>query len=395
MNNCKNGLFAAGERVVRAAFTTMCFLFCVTVQGQFCDGSAGNSAEDYLQRVTEKLGDSALDKIPRGEAIYLAGTFSRSDRVVVSPEVFIEHLVEAIKMRNRFYENIPEESFRDMILAVRIRAEFTSRAGWRKRLNTELAPLIGDETDVTKAANTVLAWVRTKVKLTGDSRTYALNLKGDLDPLTTLRGGRGTETDIAILAVACLRSVGIAARIVYAPVIANENGGKIWMEYRNRKEWLPWVPSLPDAPNVKIALNNAFAGRWAYIIANPEHPINITASYTSTTPLWLCPNPLTVEKFEATAMVFCNGRLQPVMGRDIYNLEPENASLGLGPGNYVVGSGDRATLGGIKPVILRAGGEQGWYQMDFEGRKQQFALSKEKPPFFAWMPEQGGTAASW
>lgn len=153
----------------------------------------------------------------------------------------------------------------------------------------------------------MFAWIRREVKLFGETRTYPLNLKGDLDPLTTLRGGRGTETDVAILAVAALRSVGIAARIVYAPVIANENGGKVWLEYRDRNEWKPWAPSAPPQVDTKRWLNRQFGNQWAYILADPQYPVNITPSYTKTETLWLCPAPLAVEKFDATAMVLSAG----------------------------------------------------------------------------------------
>lgn len=347
-----------------------------------------------MQQVSEKVGVSTLNKFPRDDALYLAGTLGQMDRINVSPETFMEHLEGAIKTRNRFYPDMPRKSFREYILAMRIRSEFTSRAGWRKRLGTELTPLIGDEQDVTKAANAVFTWIQSKVKLIGATRCYPLNLKGDLDPLTTLRGGRGSETDVAILAVAGLRSVGIAARIGYAPVIANEQGGKVCVEYRDRKEWQPWIPSAPVGVNAKAWLNKEFTGGLAYILANPQQPVNITSSYAPVTALWFCPHPLSVEKFDATAMVFCNGRWQSVTGRDIYNLEPENSTLGMGAGAYLIVSGDRATLGGIKPITLRAD-MPGWYHMDFTAGKQQFAQSKQKPAFFEWTPQPGVNAEAW
>ena len=369
-------------------------LISPVAHAQYYDFSTKTAAADYLQSVADKVGESNLDKIPRGDALYLAATFGQIDRATVPPGVFIEHLEVAAAVRNRFYPEIPPESFRQYILAVRIRSEFTSHAGWRKRLNAELMPLIGSEKEVAKAANTVFSWVQSKVKLTGEPRTYPLNLKGDMDPLSTLRGGRGNETDVAILAVACLRSVGIASRIAYAPVIANEKGGKVWVEYRDSKEWQPWVPSAPPGENSKTWLNREFRGEWGYILANPEQPLNITGSYVQTAAVWVCPHPLSAAKFDSATMVFCNGRLQPVTGRDVYNTEPENAALGLGPGSYVLASGDHATLAGIKPVTLRIDAP-GWYQMDFEAKKQLFAVAIAKPDFFEWLPDPPANSATW
>lgn len=371
-----------------------CLLFSLTARGQFYDFTARGAAEDYLHQVTEKVGESVLEKFPRADALYLAGTLGQIDRLTVSPETFMEHLEGGRKTRNRFYADIPDTAFREYILALRIRSEMTSRAGWRKRLGGELAPLIGDETDVNKVANIVFAWIQGKVKLTGETRTYPLNLKGDLDPLSTLRGGRGSETDTAILAVAALRSAGIGSRIVYAPVIANEKGGKVWVEYRESKAWRAWVPSAPAGVDGKAWLNREFAGEWACILANPPQPVNITNAYVPSVPLWLCPHPLSTEKFDGSAMVVCGGRLQPVMGRDIYNLEPEHAGIGLRAGAYVIVSGDHATLGGIKPVTLSADAP-GWYGMDFETKRQEFNQAQTKPAFFEWSPEPATAIESW
>jgi hypothetical protein len=372
----------------------VCLNLCTMAYGQYYDSTVQSSAEDYLTRVNERLGEAALNKVPRADALYLAGTFGQLDRFTIPPEVFIQHIELAGAMRNRFYPNIPDEAFRQYVLELRIRSEFTSRAGWRQPLHSELTPLIGNEKDISKAAGTVFSWIQSKVKLVGQPRTYRLNLKGDLDPLTTLRGRRGTETDVAILGVACLRSIGIAARIVYAPVIANENGGKVWLEYRDDKDWQTWAPSAPPGVACKEWLKREFAGKWAYILANPADPVNITSSYAPVTPLWLCPHPLTMDKFDGMAMVFSDGRLQPISGRDIYNIEPENANAGIGLGDYIIVTGDKASYGGIKPIRLR-GEAPGWYQMDFESRKQHFAQSKQQPEFFEWSPDPPEIAAGW
>ncbi len=370
------------------------------LEAQYVDSTAQTEPQAYLDKVRSELGAEALQSMPEQHVRFLAQSMGRLDRVTVPPSVFMEHLRLAQSVRTRFYADMSDDAFCSYVLSFRIREELSSHAGWRGLLKSELDTLLGDEKDPAAAAAKIFDWMSGKIKLYGKLRSYPLNLKGDLDPLTTLKGGCGCETDAAILAVAALRSVGIASRIVYAPVLANEDGGKVWMEYRTRDGWMPWVPSLAldtlDAtaqgiPKTKSGmhrdwLKREFAGRFGYVLANPQRPTNITPAYTLMAWIWMTPKPLDKEPFNCTLMMWCGGRLQPLMGRDIYNPEPDNSAAGVGPGKYVVVAGDIKSMGTLKQIQLNAG-QTGWCVMDFERGEMQFQVADRKPAFFEWDPE--------
>ncbi|MDD5262546.1 MAG: transglutaminase-like domain-containing protein [Methylacidiphilales bacterium] len=370
------------------------------LEAQYMDSTAQTESQAYLDKVRSELGAEALQSMPEQHVRFLAQSMGRLDRATVPSSIFMEHLRLAESVRTRFYTDMPDEAFCSYVLSFRIREELSSHAGWRGRFKTELDPVLGDEKDPAAAAARIFDWVSGKIKLYGKLRSYPLNLKGDLDPLTTLRGGCGNEIDAAILAVAALRSAGIAARIVYAPVLADEDGGKVWAEYRTRDGWAPWAPSLAldalDAsvqgiPKIKAGmhrdwLKKEFAGRFGYVLANPQRPANITCAYTSVTSIWMSPKPLDKEPFNCTLMLWCRGRLQPLMGRDIYNPEPDNSAAGVGPGKYVIVAGDIKSVGTLKQMQLNAG-QTGWYVMDFEKGEAQFQIADKKPAFFEWDPE--------
>lgn len=390
---------AAGTAVLRGNLLIL-VLLCAAISpclAQYYDSTARYAAEDFVSEVKAMVGAHALTAFPPEDVLALSGTLGQLDRVSISPAVFLEHLREAEAVRNRFYQEIPAESFQNYILGIRIRAEFTSHSAWRARFRKEFEGRLQDKKDVKSAAQEIFRWVRSKVRLTGEKRTYPLNLKGDMDPLTTLRGGRGNETDVAILVVAVLRSCGIASRIVYAPVIAGENGGKTWAEYRDEKEWKPWVPSAPEAEDHLVWLKNEFSGKWGYVLADPSRPTNVTPRYGPTSVIWTCPVPLLKGHFDSSFLVWSGGRLEPVMGRDIYNPDPEDAARGMGAGVYVCSAGDRATMAGLKFVQLRAG-VPGWYQLDFSRERQDYASGSRRPSFFEWTPPENApddVAAAW
>ncbi len=370
------------------------------LEAQYVDSTAQTESQAYLDKVRSELGAGALQSIPERHVRFLAQSMGRLDRLTVPPPVFMEHLRFAEGVRARFYTDIPEDAFCSYILSFRIREELSSHAAWRGLLKTELDPVLAVEKDPAAAAGKIFDWMSGKIKLYGKPRSYPLNLKGDLDPLSTLKGGYGCETDAAILAVAALRSAGIASRIVYAPVLANEDGGKVWVEYRTRDGWMPWVPSLAlDALDTSVQgiskikavlhrdwLKKEFAGRFGYVLANPQRPANITPAYTPVASIWMVPKPLDKEPFNCTLMLWCRGRLQPLMGRDIYNLEPDNSAAGVGAGKYVIVAGDIKSVGTLKQIQLNAG-QTAWYVMDFEKGEAQFQIADKKPAFFEWDPE--------
>jgi hypothetical protein len=348
----------------RTAFILIAWVTAsLAVRGQYYDWKTDLGAADYIDSVEQTVGAERFDKISRTHAFMLAKTLGQIDRSMLRPEAFVEHVEMADEVRGRFYNSLNTVNYRTYLLPIRIRSELLPSQGWRKVLRDQLDPLVAKHlSNVDEAATVVLAWCNGKVKMLDQEPCYPLGLKGDLDPITTLRGGYGSEIDISILAVAALRSVGIAARIVFAPVIAQENGGKVWIEYRSQNEWKPWVASAPAGADGKQYLLSQFGGRFTMILANPDQPINITASYVSVAHVHV-----TLDDFDPedrpgwNLLVKGSQKLSPVTGRNIYMYLPSDVEVGAG--DYLLVAGDRAHLTAIEPISLKPG-QSGSYELD-------------------------------
>ena len=215
------------------------------------------------------------------------------------------------------------------------------------------------------------------MKLTDEDGCYPLGQKGDIDPITTLRGGYGSETDLSIMAIAALRSVGVASRLVYTYIIAGENGGKVWVEYRTDKGWNAWVASAPDSTDGKQYLLSQFAGRFTLILANPEHPINITSLYVPVSSIDVTLNNAEPKNRPGwNLLVSGKNKLYPVTGRNIYIRLPE--SIQVGAGDYVISAGDRAHFATLDPISIKTG-QNGSYVLDLAKGTQTFSVA-ETPP---------------
>jgi len=317
-------------------------LLWLPIRAQYYDFSVESSAADFVDFVKQSVGDEKFSKIPRIYAFTLAKTLGQLDRNTLTPEAFIEHIEQAEQVRNR-----------------------------------KLEPEIAGVTDPGQAAIKVLAWCKSKVKLTDEDACYPLGLKGDLDPITTLRSGYGSEIDLSILAIAALRSVGVASRMVYTHVIAGENGGKVWVEYRTTKGWNAWVASAPDGTDGKQYLLSLFSGHFTLILANPEQPINITSSYIPVSYLDVAiDNADPKNRLGWNLLVSGKNQLYPITGRDIYEKLPN--SIEVGAGDYVISAGDRVNSAALQPISLKAG-QYGSYVLDMAKGTQTFDLADAPP----------------
>jgi hypothetical protein len=198
-----------------------------------------------------------------------------------------------------------------------------------------------------------------------------------------LKGGYGTEIDISILGVAALRSVGIASRLVYAPTLAGEDGGKMWLEYRSKESWIPWCPSGPtNLSNHKDWLQKEWGRKFGVIVTDPGKPANITPSYCPTSPIWACPDPLTIE-FDANYAVLGNKGLNPLMGKDLFNRLPKDMDYGLGLQSYLITAGNRESL--LGQMLMQAKlNMNSWYSFKTEKEEQLYSHSEKRPDYFLW-----------
>jgi hypothetical protein len=168
--------------------------------------------------------------------------------------------------------------------------------------------------------------------------TYVLPYRGDLDPLTTWRGGFGDEIDVSILTCAILRSVGIPSRLVYTPAIRNARGGKVWLEFMDeQKQWIPWVPTLASllkTKDHKAALQVLMKDKGGIIFANPADPEEITESYLPTVTLDFTQPRGPAKTVEHNLSFQVDSRLKPIRGYELISISTQETERRVASDTY-------------------------------------------------------------
>jgi hypothetical protein len=239
----------------------------------------------YLESVEEAVGSEAFESVPYERALQLAKTMGPIDRQSMAPGTFVGNLRQLGAVEKRFYRGKPlsEDEVMAFLMPKRIRYEATSRPEWPERLGQLFKDGVGASKAADECARHVFKWIASNLVLTGSKSAYRLPMRGDLDPLTVLKGGRGSEIDLSIFCVAALRSCGVAARLAWAPTLRGEVGGKVWLEYRSENgNWIPWVPSYGDSRDHLDKIRQDFGSKIALVMAAPDSPLEITSSYVET-----------------------------------------------------------------------------------------------------------------
>jgi len=345
------------------------------------DSVANQAYEKSLLAEIARL--PAYAKLSADDIKTLIPTLCRVDRLVLEPGAIAEHVVLAGKVRDRFYGKLGQARYEKYLLPIRIRYEPLTAGGWRPFLSLNLEALVGSEVRLPEeAAKVVLGWVMGHVKVIGSTDVYPLGFQGDMDPGATLRGGYGTEVDISILAVAALRTVGVAARLVYSPAIAGAAGGKVWAEYRGSTGWIGWSPERPEA-DARTWLPEKY--RLSLVICNPQREENITPAYAhDASTVWFSPKPLDVGHFAFNLMVPGSDRFRVMNGHDLYaGGLPRDFDFGIAPGMYLVAAGIRPQWISSQEILVPPNA-QGWVTTWLKEGKQTFVVADQKPPEFPW-----------
>jgi hypothetical protein len=306
----------------------------------FQDPSALSNQQlfQYIDPLLEELGDEALQEIEFQDIMAFVRQLGQIDRYQLKATDFLEHLTMAHAVRKQFsYEGgLSQKEFESYLLPLRIRYESTARSSWRRFFYDTFLPEVEGKT-IQEASKTIFTILNNRIECDSE-KTYVLPYRGDLDPLTTWRGGFGDEIDVSILATAILRSVGIPSRLVYTPNIRNSQGGKVWVEVMNeRKEWTPWVPTFANtlAPeDHKAALQVLMKGKGGVIFANPADPKEVTGSYLQTTAFHFTPPEGTAEKIEYSLAFQVNSVLKPIRGYELISISTEEANRTLAAESY-------------------------------------------------------------
>jgi len=171
----------------------------------------------------------------RGEAVWLILQMPHLDRLEMTADILLEHIAYAHRAETAFRYPVPESLFRDYILAYRIADEPVT--SWRRLLFNRFAPLTAKAGTPEQAARIINQWL---------SRNIRTSEKGFFGPMKspelTLSSRNGTTEEIAVLATATLKVLGIPSRRVKVPWLGEQDGDASWVEVFNQGRWLPMYP---------------------------------------------------------------------------------------------------------------------------------------------------------
>jgi peroxiredoxin len=194
----------------------------------------------------------------RAEMVWLINSMPHLDRLEVTRAVLLEHVEYAHIGASAFKYCAPDSLFRDYILAYRISDEPVT--AWRKLLYDRFAPMVRKSATPADAARIVNRWLAASIHSV--KRGFFGPMKS---PELVLSSGSGTNEEIAVLAAAILKSLGVPSRRVKVPWLGAEDNDASWLEVYSDGKWLPCYPLEPRA-----------FGDFGWL--NREHGDNITVA---------------------------------------------------------------------------------------------------------------------
>ena len=160
---------------------------------------------------------------------WLLEDMSQKDRWEITGDALLEHLNYAEMTRDFYNKAVPDSLFRHYVLNVIIDRE--PPLPWRKALYEETKDLRKKHLSAT--ALKINTWLMENVGELEDKTPF----RNQPTPIDVLRMQGGNKRDLAVLAVGCLRALGIPARMAL---------GSEWAEWYNGKEFVPMYPLEPD-----------------------------------------------------------------------------------------------------------------------------------------------------
>lgn len=198
----------------------------------------------------------ALGGEEREACLTLVTGMPHLDRLEMTAGTLTEHVSLAFRAKEQMPYDVPDDMFEPYILTYRIEEEPVQP--WRAELYERFAPLALREGNVVSTARAINAELAQALA----EREWEF-FGPRQSPVLTLRSGSGTEADIAVLACAALKAVGIPSRQASVAALGGEDGGAHWIEIFDGAEWLPMFPLDPDA-----------FGDFGY--PERDHPDNVT-----------------------------------------------------------------------------------------------------------------------
>jgi hypothetical protein len=278
----------------------------------------------------------------RQEAIWLIRQMPHLDRLEMTSPILLEHIAYAHKTTTAFRYAVPESLFRDYILTYRIADEPVT--AWRKLLFDRFAPMTRNALSPEQAARIVNQWL---------SRNLKPCERGFFGPMQspelTLSSGRGTPEEIAVLATAILKTLGVPSRRVKVPWLGEQDGDASWVEVFSQGRWLPLYPLQARAFGDTSWTERKYPRNVTIAVATSALDQRLVTEHYTTSglvKLHLTAAGIPLLKFENFSFnVFNTGAW-----RQLDELNTVTDSLGnfqcvLGDGNYLVTCGTRDPKG--------------------------------------------------
>jgi hypothetical protein len=307
-----------------------------------------SSLEDAGRNWTE-LADAigGLDGQEREAAVWLVNGMPHLDRLEMSAATLAAHVTYAFRAASEMPYPVPEDMFRPYILTYRIEEEPVE--SWRPEFFALFGQIAERESTVEATAMAVNFELADRI---GERDREFFGPRQS--PFQTLRSGRGTKTEIAILACAAMKAIGIPSRQAGVRALGSEPGGASWIEVYDGEAWLPFYPLEPDAFGDRSHVEREHSGNvTAVSTSSAFERVLVTADYTETgtLDLWFVENGEPAAAFEHFAVSVLNrGALVPLDELDAIADEDGRFLAELGEGSYVVQAGMRDALG--NPYVM-------------------------------------------
>lgn len=176
----------------------------------------------------------------RSEVMWLINSMPHLDRLEMTRAVLLEHVEYAHIGAASFRYRAPDSLFRDYILTYRVSDEPVT--AWRKLFYDRFAPMVRRARTPADAARTINRWIA------GNVRPARRGFFGPMkSPELVLSSGSGTNEEIAVLAAAILKSLGVPSRRAKVPWLGAQDNDASWLEIYSEGRWLPCYPLAPKA----------------------------------------------------------------------------------------------------------------------------------------------------
>ena len=276
------------------------------------------------------------------EMVWLINSMPHLDRLEVTRAVLLEHIEYAHIGATAFKYRAPDSLFRGYILTYRISDEPVT--AWRKLLYDRFAPMVRKSETPADAARIVNRW------LAGNIHSVKRGFFGPMkSPELVLSSGSGTSEEIAVLAAAILKSLGIPSRRVKVPWLRAQDNDASWLEVYSDGGWLPCYPLEPRAFGDFGWLNREHGDNVTIAVATSAFDQKLaTPSYTAAARvrvrLTSCGKPL--PGFEGFAIsVFNAGAWRALDELNTVTDSSGTFDCFLGSGNYLLVAGQRDPRG--------------------------------------------------